>query len=228
VLARVGRSAGAITNELYTLALNTAVATMALTPMLWGLTTPLYRRIAARQIAEPPQLINMPSEAMVEHIVVCGAGRVGRTVADALADLSLPCVLIELDDARVQQARNAGLPVIYGDAMQTIVLEAAGISRARAILVTIPGFEDVRAIVAILRRLNVDAPIVARAESPEAVRALYGFGIDEVTSPEFEAAIEMTRQALAHLHVPADQILQVTHVIRRQRYGRGPEPPTTT
>ena len=45
------------------------------------------------------------------------------------------------------------------------------------------------------------------------------YGVDEVTSPEFEAAIEMTRQALMHLDVPADQILQVANAIRCERYG---------
>ena len=105
------------------------------------------------------------------------------------------------------------------------MLEAARVTSARAILITIPAFIDVRAIVATLRRLHVAGPIIARAENSDAVRALYAFGVDEVTSPEFEAAIEMTRQALMHLNVPADEILQVAHAIRRERYGvAGDEP----
>jgi CPA2 family monovalent cation:H+ antiporter-2 len=219
VLARVGRSAGAITNDLYALALNTAVATMAITPIVSGLTSSIYRRIVARTVREPPQTINVPPGGMVDHVVVCGAGRVGRTIADALAHLRLPFVMIELDDARVQEARVAGLPMIYGDATQTVVLEAARVSHARAILVTIPSFIDVRLIVPALRRLQLAVPIIARAEGPDAVRALYGLGVDEVTSPEYEAAIEMTRQALAHLNVPAFEILQVASAVRRERYG---------
>ena len=69
---------------------------------------------------------------------------------------------------------------------------------------SLPAFIDVRAIVATLRRLQVAARTIARAENSDAVRALYAYGVDEVTSPEFEAAIEMTRQALMHLDVPAD------------------------
>src|SRR5436309_3914596 len=219
VLARVGRAAGAITNDLYALALNTAVATMAITPIVSGLTSSIYRRIVARTVKEPPQTINVPPGGMVDHVVVCGAGRVGRTIADALAHLRLPFVMIELDDARVQEARVAGLPMIYGDATQTVVLEAAGVSLARAILVTIPSFIDVRLIVATLRRLQPAVPIIARAEGSDAVRALCGLGVDEVTSPEYEAAIEMTRQALVHLNVPAFEILQVASAVRRERYG---------
>jgi len=219
VLARVGRSAGAITNDLYALALNTAVATMAITPVVSGLTSSIYRRLVARNVSEPLQTINVPRGGMADHVVVCGAGRVGRTIADALAHLRLPFVMIELDDARVQEARVAGLPMIYGDAMQTVVLEAAGVSHARAILVTIPSLIDVRLIVATLRRLQPAVPIIARAEGSDAVRALYGLGVDEVTSPEYEAAIEMTRQALVHLNVPAFEILQVASAVRRERCG---------
>ncbi len=100
-----------------------------------------------------------------------------------------------------------------------MVLEAAGITHAQAILITIPVFADVRAIVDTLKRLQISAPVVARAESPEAVRALHGFKVDEVTSPEVEAAIEMTRQALMRLHIPADQIQDLAQTVRRERYG---------
>jgi CPA2 family monovalent cation:H+ antiporter-2 len=218
VLARVGRSSGAITDDLYALVLNTAVATMALTPAVSGLTPRLYKRFAARHVPETLQTSNIPSTGLSEHVIVAGSGRVGRSVADALSHLGLPCALIELDDRRVQQARVAGLPVIYGDAGHQVVLEAAGIARARAMIVTVPTFQDVRAIAEAVRRLRPDLAIVARADGPEAVRDLYALGIEEVTSPEFEAAIEMTRQALTHLNVPADEILQVASTMRRKGY----------
>jgi CPA2 family monovalent cation:H+ antiporter-2 len=128
-------------------------------------------------------------------------------------------VLVEIDDRRVRQARLDGRAVIYGDAGQRVVLQAAAIDRARAMLVTVPTFSDVRGIVFTVKALRPDLPIVARADGPAAVQALYGLGIQEVASPEFEAAIEMTRQALAHLNVPADEILQVATALRRTQYG---------
>jgi CPA2 family monovalent cation:H+ antiporter-2 len=218
VLARVGRSSGALTNDLYALLLNTAVATMALTPAVSGLTPRLYGRFARLRTREPPETINVPPTGLADHVIVAGSGRVGRSVADALSHLRLPCVLIETDDRRVRQARAAGLPVIHGDASHRIVLEAAGVSRARAILITVPTFADVRGIVGAAQHLRLDLPIIARAEGPDAVQALYTLGVQEVTSPEFEAAIEMTRQALIHFNVPAHEILKVASAIRRERY----------
>ena len=75
-----------------------------------------------------------------------------------------------------------------------------------------------RSIVRAARHLRPDLPIIARADGPDAVRALYALGIQEVTSPEFEAAIEMTRQALMHFNVPAHDVLRVASAIRRERY----------
>jgi CPA2 family monovalent cation:H+ antiporter-2 len=153
------------------------------------------------------------------HVLVAGWGRVGRSVGDSLSHLHLPYALVEFDDRRVRQTRTAGVPVVYGDASQTVVLEAAGVSRARALLVTVPAYPDVRNIVTAARQVRPDLPIVARADSTDAIQALYALGVQEVASPEFEAGIEMTRQALIHLNVPAYDILRVASAIRRERYG---------
>jgi monovalent cation:H+ antiporter-2, CPA2 family len=218
VLARVGRATGAVPDELYALMLNTAIATIALTPVISSLTPIIYERLRRRRAGERLEAINIPAGGLSDHIIIAGGGRVGRSIADALWPLKVPCVLLELDDRRVRQARTAGLPVIYGDASQSVVLEAAAIERARAILVTVPAFPDVRSIVTTARRLQPDLAIIARADGLEAVQALYALGIEEVTSPEVEAAIEMTRQALLHCNVPAHEILRVASAVRRERY----------
>jgi CPA2 family monovalent cation:H+ antiporter-2 len=222
VLARVGQSTGALSNDVYGLALNTAIVTMALTPAISALTPVLYTRLWPRREREGHEAINLPPNGLSDHVVIAGAGRVGRSIGEALSRLHLPFVLIEIDDRHVQQAREIGLPMIYGDSSQPVVLEAAGIARARAVLVTVPPFADVLRIATATRQLRPDIAIVARADGPEAVRALYDAGIQEVTWPEIEAAIEMTRQALMHLHVPAHEILHVAHTIRHERYGLAP------
>jgi monovalent cation:H+ antiporter-2, CPA2 family len=235
VLAQAGRMSGQISADVYALVLNTAVVTMALTPVVSSATPFIYERVARRRAREPLQALNLPDRGLTDHVVVAGAGRIGRTIADALARRRLPFVLIELDDRRMRDARLAGFAIIYGDASHEAVLHAATISRSRALIVTVPAFADVSAIIATARRIRPNLAIVARADGPEAVRDLYALGIEKVTSPEFEAAIEMTREALHHLGVPAGEIGDVADLIRRERYGGGPidesrdttGPPTT-
>ena len=220
VLARVGLSSGALSAEVYNLAMNAAIVTMVLTPVVSGLVPNLYDRLWPKESREAFEATNIPDAGLRDQVVICGVGRVGRSIADALLPLKLPFVVVESDDRRVQQARRAGVPIIYGDASQPVVLEAAGLARARAILITVPAFPDVRSIVAAARVLRPDIPIIARADGVDAVRALYALGIQEVTSPEFEAAIEMTRQALMHFNVPAHDVLSVASAIRHERYSQ--------
>jgi monovalent cation:H+ antiporter-2, CPA2 family len=219
VLARVGLSSGAIGNDVYALTLNAAIVTMVLTPAVSGLTSMAYERLWPHRPREAFEAINLPRSGLSNHVLVAGWGRVGRSVGDALSHLNLPYVLVEFDDRRVRQARAAGVPVIYGDASQTVVLEAAGVSLARALLVTVPAYPDVRNIVTAARQVRPDLPIIARADGTDAIQGLYALGVHEVASPEFEAGIEMTRQALIHLNVPAYDILRVASAIRRERYG---------
>jgi CPA2 family monovalent cation:H+ antiporter-2 len=218
VLARVGLSTGAIPREVYALAMNTAIVTMSLTPAISGLVPSIYARFWPRKDRETLEAANLPQAGLAAHVIIAGAGRVGRSIADALAHLELPFVLVESDVRRVQQAQKDGLPVIYGDASQAVVLAAAGVETARALLVTVPAFEDVRTIARVTRQRRPELPIIARADSPEAVVALYALGIQEVASPEVEAAIEITQQALMYFNVPAHDVLRVASAIRRERY----------
>jgi K+:H+ antiporter len=218
VLARVGLASGAITNDIYALVLNAAVATMALTPIVSAATPWIDERIRRGRPGDRLEVINLPDAGLADHVVIAGGGRVGRSVADALAALKLQSVVIELDDRRVQDARRAGLAVVYGDASHAVVLRAAHLAGARALLVTVPTYTDVRAIVQAAQHIHPGLSIVARADGPEAVRELYALGVEDVTSPEFEAAIEMTREALVRLALPADDIQRATTAMRRERY----------
>jgi CPA2 family monovalent cation:H+ antiporter-2 len=225
VLARVGLSSGALSADVYNLAMNAAIVTMVLTPVVSGQVTNLYEWLSPRKSREAFEATNIPEAGLRDQVVICGAGRVGRSIADALLPLKLPFVVVESDDRRVQQARRAGVPIIYGDASQPLVLEAAGLARARAILITVPAYTDVRSIVTAARVVRPDIPVIARADGVDAVRALYSLGVQEVTSPEFEAAIEMTRQALMHFNVPAHDVLSVASAIRHERYSQAGESP---
>jgi monovalent cation:H+ antiporter-2, CPA2 family len=82
VLARVGVAGGAIGSDLYALVLNTAVATMALTPVVSSATPWIYERVRGRRSEDRVESINIPDQGLADHVVIAGGGRVGRTIAD--------------------------------------------------------------------------------------------------------------------------------------------------
>ncbi len=218
VLARTGIHTKSIGTEVYSLILTTAVMTMLLTPLVSGLTAPLYALRKRQFRHEPLQTVNLPETELRNHVVIAGGGRIGQHVARVLQSLGLAFVITEPDYHRFEQLKAASLPVIYGDASQSVVLEAAEIGHARLLLITVPSVIVSRSVVQQARVLNPSVNIVARAESIEQMKALYDSGVYEVVQPEFEAGLEITRQALLHLHVPATEIQGYTDAIRRELY----------
>jgi CPA2 family monovalent cation:H+ antiporter-2 len=103
VLARVGRSSGAISDDVYMLTLNTASVMMALTPVLSGLVLVGCGRLGPRRDREAYEATNLPTSGLSDHVVIAGSWRVGRGIDDALSHLALPFVLIESADRRAQR-----------------------------------------------------------------------------------------------------------------------------
>ena len=226
LLARVGMQAGAIDADLYALVVTTAIATIILTPVLSGLTAPLYALRRQWFRFEALQSVNLPERGLRDHVVIAGGGRVGQCVAQVLRRFEVGFVVVELDGRRVEQAKTAGWPTISGDASQGVVLEAAGIADARLLLITTPAIVSTQGIVDQVRRLRPDLHIVARAEGLEHMDVLYARGVYEVVQPEFEAGLEITRQALVHLDLPAIEIQNFTDAIHREHYAPLYQPPT--
>ena len=219
VLAKIGVSTGSISQDIYSLVLTTAVITMVLTPIVSGQTRRIYAFTRRRFKPEPLELVNLPELGLSHHVVIAGGGRLGSHLARVLTRLGLAFVMIETDHRRMEQAKAAGFPVIFGDASQEVVLEAAEIHSACLLLVTTPSIVVTRAIVVHARHLNDDIDIVARAADRELLPILRGLNITEVVLPDLEAGLELLRQALLHLDVPVPEILRQTEALRHEVTG---------
>lgn len=218
VLARVGLSSGSISMDAYSLVLSTAIVTMVLTPLVSGLTTPLYvlQRHTFKQ--EPLQTKEHADPGLHGHIVIAGGGRVGMHAARILQQLGVSFIVVELDYRKVQQAQKDGFPILWGDATRDVVLEAAGVARASLLLVTVPAVILAQSIVTMAKGLKPSLDIVARAEGIEQMVDLHERGVVQVVQPEFEAGLELTRQTLAHLGYPITEIVKYTDAVRRDLY----------
>lgn len=221
LLGRVGLSKEAIRPETFSLVLATAVITMVLTPFGMRLVRPLANWLLRRQGTGEVQLHEGPGMKLEEHIIIGGYGRVGSYAADVMRRLEIPCVVIELDQHAALRARAAGFSVIYGDAGSPVILEAAGLKSARLLLLTLPSAMDVELAVARARQLNAGIHIVARAAAVGQMDRLRNLGVHDLVQPESEAALEIVRQALLHLDMPAVEIMRFTDAVRKELY----EPP---
>jgi monovalent cation:H+ antiporter-2, CPA2 family len=218
LIAREGVSADAISQKTYSLVLATAAITMALTPLIARLAPVLYARYRLRFPREPLQTFNLPAGGLQDHAVVAGYGRVGSFVSRLLDRLDKPFVVVEANPNRADEAKAAGFPTVYGDAVTVPVLEAAGIGGARLVVLTIPDALATRLAVERLRSLAPEADLLVRAESAAQLEDLGRLGVYEAVQPELEAGLELARQALARFGVAAEEAQTFADGVRRELY----------
>ncbi|MEW6638222.1 MAG: cation:proton antiporter [Actinomycetota bacterium] len=218
VIARTGLDAEAISQATYSIVLTTAVITMAITPFATRLAPVLYGRWRERFPREPLLTFNLPEMGMKDHVIVAGYGRVGTFVARLLDRLEQRFVVVDANPARTDVAREEGYPTVFGEAGAEPVLEAAGIRDARLVVLTIPDPISMRLVLQSVRRLNPEVHVVARSSSVEELEELGSLGVYEAVQPEFEAALELGRQALTHLGVGAEEIQRFSDNVRRELY----------
>jgi len=218
VLAQVGVSTNSISHEVYSLVLTTAIITMFLTPLISGQTARLYALRKRWFKHEALDSINFPKSGFRNHVIIMGGGRVGFRIAQVLKRLNVPMLIIELDQLRVDRAKHADIPVIYGDASHEVVLEAATASLARLLIITSPEVVIAQTIVQRVRKVNAEIQVVARAPGVEFLEEFKKLNISEVVIPEFEAGLEMARKALVHLHIPAAKIQHYTESLRQDLF----------
>jgi CPA2 family monovalent cation:H+ antiporter-2 len=218
VLARVGLSTDSIGSEFYSLILTAAILTMVLTPLISGQTARIYALKKRWFRHEMLETSNIPDTGFTKHIIIAGGGRVGFQMAQVFKRLNKQFVIIELDHQRFEQAKAAGMAVVYGDASQEIILEGAGIKQAALLILTLPGLVEARSVIVHSKRLNNELKIIARTSGPDSFELLKELGVSEVVLPEFEAGLEMTRQSLLRLRVPPTDVHRYTDILRQEIY----------
>lgn len=122
-------------------------------------------------------------DELKEHIIICGFGRVGSSSVAALQQSGYELVVIEREHELVRAAIEQGLLAIEGDGTSDDVLRAAGVERARGLLVS-TGDDAVNLFVVLsARALNSELFIVARSSNPENERKMRQAGANRVVSP---------------------------------------------
>ncbi len=145
-------------------------------------------------------------EGLQDHIVVVGYGVIGAMVGHSAKLCDIRYEAIEISYDIVQEQRERGVPIFYGDATQEASLLKANIKSARVCVVAIPDPTGAAHVVALARRLNPDVVIVARVRYVRDMARLYGLGANEVVSEETEASIKIFTVVLEKFGVDPDVI----------------------
>jgi CPA2 family monovalent cation:H+ antiporter-2 len=154
-----------------------------------------------------------------DHVVICGFGRVGQNIARVLEQTGFEYMALDLDPYRVRVGRQAGDPVIYGDAGQAKVLENVGIARASCIVITFAHPEIALRILRSVREVRLDVPVLVRTQDDTKLEELQRAGATEVVPETFEASLMLLSHLLLLLKLPVARVIRTINDIRSHRYG---------
>ncbi len=158
------------------------------------------------------------SVAAREHVVICGFGRVGQNIARVLERTGFEYIALDLDPHRIRVGRQAGDPVIYGDAGQIKVLENVGLDRANCVVITFANPDLALRIVRSVRELRGDVPVLVRTQDDAKLEELQRAGATEVVPETFEASLMLLSHLLLLLKVPVTRVIRTVNDVRGGRY----------
>ncbi len=200
ILAALGVSLGLLSEDARNLILAAALLSIIVNPMFfvlldrWSARHEAQNRIASESSLRAEEEDLLPDRALIpvaNHIVLIGYGRVGSRVGPALQQHGTPLVLIDSNRDHCIDARAAGIPCIYGNALSEGVLKDANIGTARALLLAISQALEAGPIIRLARESNPGIAILARAHSDEEVAYLHKVGVDATIMGESEIARSM-------------------------------------
>lgn len=226
ILAGLGISLGMLPDQGRDLVLAAAILSITLNPLVFTLADRLAVRLEGRRsdaAAAEAAAATEPVPARISgHAVVVGHGRVGALVCRLLAERGRPFVVIELDRRRAEDLRGKGLEVVWGDAGAPDVLEAAGIARARLLVMTAPGAAQARRVVAAAKAANPRVDTVVRAQGEGEMAWLERHGVGMAATGERELSLAMSGYALVRLGVPEAEVRAIIQRLRGElRVGAG-------
>ena len=202
--------------------ISVTLLTLTFSPILYGFAIPFWRKLKLLTAGSPVlsklfiggEKHNFDESLFKDHIIICGYGRVGSWVGKALKEYEIPFVVVDYNQKVVQELKDAGTLVVYGDPTEPEVLEAVGIRTAKAIILAIPDRMAQETLITYTQSVAPGVKIISRAHRDEDWEKLKTLRVDMVIQPEFEAAVQIVRSVLVSRGKSKDDISDLIRNLR--------------
>lgn len=187
-----------------------------------GLTiTPLLARAgaaAARRVEMRESHVDIPGENGGEErrAIIVGFGRVGRLVADMLAEHGEPYIAVDSNIDTVARGRRDGYPTIFGDVSRPQLLENLDLERVTALILTMDSPVGIVQLTKKVREGHPDLTIVARARDTMHAAELYRAGASDAVPETVESSLQLSESVLVDIGVPMGPVIASVHEKRAQ------------
>ena len=177
---------------------------LTITPLLAKLGRIVARRI--EPVAELP-----PEENGERRVVIIGAGRVGRLVAQMLDAHGKPYIAVDSDADLVQRAKARGMRAVFGDASRGASLDRLEMGEALAVVLTMDEPILAQRLVSKLRAEYPDLLIVARARDASHAAQLYRAGASHAVPETLESSLQLSEAVLVDIGVAMGPVIASIH-----------------
>ena len=231
ILAKIGFENSILPEFYYHLFLAVAVITMAFTPLLFYLSTPIVNSLLKLPLPKflvdglfPLKEIEMP--AFTNHLVIIGKDASALKLSIIAKNNNIRHISIIFDPLTAREKINNGDFVIYGDAANEPILKKAHVDTADVVVISVGSIIPSMAIIEKVRSINNDAYILARTPSIQQIEELYKLGADEVLPEKLEIAIDLLNRILVKRSTPQKEINRIISHVRYDTLGKFTEKDT--
>ena len=221
VLLANANSSRLISPEFLQPVLAAMVLSMLAAPFIIRRSEAIVRRLNANEwTLRAMQIHNIAVQSMStnEHVLICGYGRSGQNLARFLEHEKVPVIALDIDPERIREAAAAGEHVVFGDAARREVLTAAGLIRARALVVTYSDTASALRILTHVQELRPGLPVVVRTHDDTDIDQLKTAGAAEVVSEIMEGSLMLASTTLLLIGTPLNRVLRRIRETREHRY----------
>jgi CPA2 family monovalent cation:H+ antiporter-2 len=221
VLLALAGSLNLIPEHLVQAAIAAILLSMLIAPFLIMHGEAIARRLIRQDwMLQALDLHSMLIETMSknDHVLICGYGRSGQALARLLETESIAFFALDIDPERVHEAAEAGDPVVFGDAGKKEVLMAAGVMRARVMVIAFADTAAACRIMHTVRSMRADLPVIVRTLDDSDIDELRRAGADEVVPEMMEGSLMLATQALMEMGLPLNRVLRRIRTVREERY----------
>jgi CPA2 family monovalent cation:H+ antiporter-2 len=152
------------------------------------------------------------------HVILCGYGLTGRRIGEFLLDAEVSFMALDVDPHQVRSGAPKGGSVSFGNAERPEVLRAAGLSRARAVVIAYPDTRSAERVIRLVRGTRPDIPIVVRTSDETAVHRLKQAGATEVIPEVLEGSLMIAAETLVQVGIPIADAIGRVRAVRAERY----------
>lgn len=218
VLFGAAFSSGLILEPGFNKAILVISLTLLTTPFLARLSERAGQWCAGRGGGLPPAEAPHPASRQQRHVILGGYGRVGATIDRMLAEAGVPSIAFDLNPDRVQEVRQRGRNLYYGDLSEEKILAKAGIAEASALVITVRDPAATRRILRTAQESQADLPIFVRTRFLSEADEMMEAGATEVLPDTLESSLRLGERILESTGIDPEESRGIAGHLREDGY----------